>query len=118
MEGRSVRSSEKYASSLKIGILSGALFVRADMLSSQKQKAVKRSELHANYRVAWLRFAGEVHRWHDLQKEEQADLVRLCEAETAAHAAEEQYRQARNLFADHLLEHSCREWEPLLVGSR
>jgi hypothetical protein len=88
------------------------------MQSTHRHSEVERSKLHANYRAAWRRFLIAVHYWHSLQREEQKSLIRLREAETAAHAAEEQYRQARNLFADYLLEHSDRKWETLLVGSR
>jgi hypothetical protein len=88
------------------------------MQSTYRQSEVERSKLHASYRAAWQRFSVEVQHWQILQREEQKDPAKLGRAETAAYAAEAQYRQARNAWADYLLECPCREQETLLIGSR
>ena len=87
------------------------------MRLTHRQNEAELSRLHARYRAAWRRLLVEVGRWQTLQMEGQADAISLREAEVAAHTAEIQYRQARNAFADYLLEHLARERESVLVGS-
>lgn len=88
------------------------------MRSTCGQNEAEYLRLQARYRAAWEHFSVAVRRWQNLQVEEAGETFPLRVAETAAHAAEEQYRQARNDYADYLLEHSCREREVLLAGSR
>jgi uncharacterized protein YacL (UPF0231 family) len=88
------------------------------MRSTCRQNEAEFSRLQTRYRAAWSCFSVAVCHWLTLQAEEQQDLASLREAETAAHAAEEQYRRARNAFADYLLERSCHYHESLLVSSR
>ena len=88
------------------------------MRLSQRPNEVEWSKLQARYRAAWKHFAGEVRHWQALQAQGWADTFSLREAEIAARLAERQYRQARNAWADYLLEGSFHHEESLLVGSR
>ena len=88
------------------------------MRSTCRQNEAEYLRLQARYRAAWRHFSVAVRHWQTLQAEEAGQTFSLRVAETAVHAAEEEYRQARNAFADCLLEHSCREREALLVDSR
>jgi hypothetical protein len=72
--------------------------------------------LRAAYQTAWDRYLAEVSRWQSLQTEAPPDGISLGEAERTAGAAEEEYRQARNLLADYMLEHSSRE--SVLINSK
>lgn len=62
--------------------------------------------LRAAYQAAWCHYLAEVSRWQSLQAEPQLNRTALREAEAAVDAAEEQYRQARNVLADCMLEHA------------
>ena len=101
---------------MKIGITPVARFVIDRMRKTNTQGEADFVSLRATYQAAWRRFSVEVRRWQSLQAEEQKDATSLREAEAAAQAAEEQYRQARNAFADYLLSQAVRG--SVLVGSR
>ena len=88
------------------------------MRSTYQQNEAELARLQARYRAAWRHFSVAVRHRQTLHAEEAGENFPLRAAETAAHAAEKQYRQARNAFADYLLEHSCRKQDALLVGSR
>jgi len=88
------------------------------MRSTCRQNEAEFSKLEAHYRAAWRRFSIAVRHWQTLQAEEVGETFLLHTAETAVHVAEEQYRQARNAWADYLLEHCAHCRESLLVGSR
>ena len=88
------------------------------MPSTGQQNPTERKELQAQYRAAWCSLLIAVRHWQSLQAERSPSRVSLREAEAAAHAAEEQYRQARNALADDLLEQNCRERDARLVGYR
>ena len=88
------------------------------MLSTSGQNQTERKELQAQYRAAWCSFLIAVRHWQSQQPEGSPSRVSLREAEAAAHAAEEQYRQARNALADDLLEQTCWERDAWLVGCR
>lgn len=79
------------------------------MRLSTRQGAAEFLPLQARYRAAWRQFSEEVDGWHRLQAEVPGNALRIHEAEAAVQAAEQQYRQARHAFAEHLLEHSSRE---------
>jgi len=61
--------------------------------------------LQAAYEEAWCHYLAEVSRWQSLQTVPKSNIVQLQEAETAANVAEAEYRQARNRFAQYLLDH-------------
>lgn len=87
------------------------------MRSIGRQNQAELSQLQAHYRATWRSLSCAVSHWHTLQTEGPQSMVSLREAEAAAYAVEEQYRQARNALADYLLEQICRERDALLVGS-
>jgi hypothetical protein len=87
------------------------------MRSTYRQNETEFSRLQARYRAAWSHFSAEVRHWQTLQSEGTGEAFELRAAEAAVRAAEEEYRQARNAFADYLLERSCRYRESLLVSS-
>jgi hypothetical protein len=71
--------------------------------------------LKAAYQAAWCHYLAEVSRWQSLQNERQPHPAALLEAERAADAAEEQYRHARNMLADYMLERVARARAPVLA---
>jgi hypothetical protein len=89
---------------MRIGIESTATIVINGMQDVNSQGQAASLSLRAAYQAAWCRYLTAVRRWQSLQNESPLDGTSLQEAERAAVAAEEQYRCARNMLADMMLE--------------
>jgi hypothetical protein len=74
------------------------------------------TKLHATYQAAWHRFAVAVSLCQSLRTGTAVDATAVSEAKIAVRSAEGRYRQARNAFAQHMLEHSSSN-NAVLVGS-
>lgn len=90
---------------MRFGIRAIAIFVISNMQEAKAQGESASRILQAAYEEAWCHYLAEVSRWQSLQTVPKSNIMQLHEAETAANVAEAEYRQARNRFAEYLLDH-------------
>lgn len=75
------------------------------MQEVKAQGRIALKSLQAAYEGAWCHYLAEVSRWQSLQTVSQSNATQVGQAEIAANAAEEGYRQARNRLAEYMLHH-------------
>jgi hypothetical protein len=90
---------------MRFGIRSLVAIVITSMQAANAQDQSVLRILQAAYDETWCRYLAATTRWQSLQPVPKSDNVQLQEAESAVGVAEAEYRQARNRFAQYLLDH-------------